>query len=543
MGWIAAKMHTVFKRGNRASPGNYRGINIINSIAKIYDMVLSARLGQWFKPCREQAGSQAGRGCVEHIVTLRLLMDVARRKKLKLFVTFVDFRRAYDCVPRHKLFSVLKRMGCGMTMLLALVAVYRCTNSVIGTSLLAATVGVRQGSPTSCILFVLYVNDMIQMIKRNCPLDGFLAWLHIMVMMDDTILLSTTKNGMEYKIRILYEFCDSYGMIVNDSKTKFMVINGNGEDKEPIVCNSDMISYCNQYVYLGSPFTDDGSPSTAVKQHAISKMCHTLKFISFINRNNDVPFVVKRKIFDAAVMSTILYSCESWLNGDIKPIEKQYKWCIKQLLGVRKTTNNDMCMVELGLPPMRALIRSRQKKFFQKMWRERNTMVDDPLIHAMRIVLGYNDSVSRYIRNLISENNNDIEEGKYELQLKLRNSTSNRIMFYKTVNPNLVVHDIYTNQLKVNEIERVSWTRMRLSAHSLAIETGRWNRRGRGRLPMDERLCSCGEIQTETHVIENCPVSLQIRQTYNVTTALDLLLTRTDYDVVCKIVHKLLSLY
>ena len=58
-----------------------------------------------------------------------------------------------------------------------------------------------------------------------------------------------------------------------------------------------------------------------------------------------------------------------------------------------------------------------------------------------------------------------------------------------------------------------------------------------------ERLCSCGQIQTETHVIENCPISLQIRQSYNVTTAIDLLLTRTDHEVVCQIVHKLLSLY
>ena len=170
-------------------------------------------------------------------------------------------------------------------------------------------------------------------------------------------------------------------------------------------------------------------------------------------------------------------------------------------------------------------------------------MEDDPLVHAMRIVLDYNDSVSRYIQNLISENNNDVEEGKYELQLKLRNSSSNRTLFYRTVNPDLVVHNIYGNQVRVNEIERMSWTKLRLSAHSLAIETGRWNRRGRGRLPMDERLCSCGEIQTETHVIENCPISSQIRQTYNVTTAIDLLVNRTDYDVICTIVHKLLSLY
>ena len=82
-------------------------------------MVLAARLSQWFIPYREQAGSQSGRGCVEHIVTLRILMDIARRKKLKLFVTFVDFSKAYDCVPRYKLFIKLKQMGCGVTILMA----------------------------------------------------------------------------------------------------------------------------------------------------------------------------------------------------------------------------------------------------------------------------------------------------------------------------------------------------------------------------------------------------------------------------------------
>ena len=136
-------------------PNNYRGINVINSIAKIYDMVLCTRLSQWFKPFREQAGSQVGRGCMEHIVTLRLLMDLARRKKFKLFITFVDFSKTYDCIPRYKLFLTLKPMGCGMTMLMALIAMYQYTSSVIGTAVIAATVGVRQGSPTSCLLFII----------------------------------------------------------------------------------------------------------------------------------------------------------------------------------------------------------------------------------------------------------------------------------------------------------------------------------------------------------------------------------------------------
>ena len=84
-----------------------------------------------------------------------------------------------------------------------------------------------------------------------------------MVMMDDTILLSTSREGMLNKIKILYEFCSMYGMIVNNSKTKFMVVNGSQMDKEPLVYNHNIINYVNQYIYLGSPFTDDGSPSTA----------------------------------------------------------------------------------------------------------------------------------------------------------------------------------------------------------------------------------------------------------------------------------------
>ena len=79
------------------------------------------------------------------------------------------------------------------------------------------------------------------------------------------------------------------------------------------------------------------------------------------------------------------------------------------------------------------------------MWTERSAMEDDPLIHAMQIVLNYNDSISRYMQDMVTGNNNDIEEAQNELKLKLRNSASNRVMFYKTVNPYFIVHDIYTN--------------------------------------------------------------------------------------------------
>ena len=80
--WSKAKFFTIFKKGNKFLPENYRGISIISSISKLYDMILCTRLKMWFKPYREQAGSQEKRGRIEHIVCLSLLCDLARRKKL-----------------------------------------------------------------------------------------------------------------------------------------------------------------------------------------------------------------------------------------------------------------------------------------------------------------------------------------------------------------------------------------------------------------------------------------------------------------------------
>lgn len=95
-------------------------------------------------------------------------------------------------MARHVLFGVLRRLGCGSIMLCALIAMYSVTESWIGSALISVTLGVRQGSPASCLLFIIFTDDLIRMIKEGNACDGFLQCLHILVLMDDTVLLSTS---------------------------------------------------------------------------------------------------------------------------------------------------------------------------------------------------------------------------------------------------------------------------------------------------------------------------------------------------------------
>lgn len=51
----------------------------------------------------------------------------------------------------------------------------------------------------------------------------------------------------------------------------------------------------------------------------------------------------------------------------------------------------------------------------------------------------------------------------------------------------------------------ISFSWLCLTAHELAIETGRWNKRGRGRLLVEKKLCYFGAVQAEVHVIKSGP--------------------------------------
>ena len=86
---------------------------------------------------------------------------------------------------------MLLKLGCGLCMLAAMVAMYTATLTVIGTTAVEEKIGHRQG-----LTFIKFINAVIKLIKSNCEADGFLQWLHLLVLMDDTVLLSTTRQGI-----------------------------------------------------------------------------------------------------------------------------------------------------------------------------------------------------------------------------------------------------------------------------------------------------------------------------------------------------------
>ena len=71
-----------------------------------------------------RTGCQEKKGCVDQILTIRLLCDYAKKKRKKLYLLYIDFEKAYDKVPRDTLLHILKSLGCGGRFLNVLSKIY-----------------------------------------------------------------------------------------------------------------------------------------------------------------------------------------------------------------------------------------------------------------------------------------------------------------------------------------------------------------------------------------------------------------------------------
>ena len=91
-----------------------------------------------------------------------MLLD--RLKKKQLHAAFIDFKQAYDTVPRAKLWEHFRCIGLPAHILFIIQNLYARDEYDLVDGLKRARVaparGVKQGCPLSPLLFSLYINDI-----------------------------------------------------------------------------------------------------------------------------------------------------------------------------------------------------------------------------------------------------------------------------------------------------------------------------------------------------------------------------------------------
>lgn len=237
------------------------------------------------------------------------------------------------------------------------------------------------------------------------------------------------------------------------------------------------------------------------------KAGHVFKFSSFIMKNKEVPYIVKNKVRESALMSALFYGCESWLCNDLRAAETVHATTLKLMLGVRISTSNDLVCIEANTCSASAIIKERQCKFFKKL-QSRSDFENSQLHFTIEQAKTVKAPMGVYLSKLdmdINHANNWINDTK----TRINQATTTRLATYRCLNPTLQYCDLYTSMI-IPEYKRIACTRLRLSSHRLKIETGRWSR-----IPREDRMCDCGmAVQTEEHVLLHCPSTLHPRESY-----------------------------
>ena len=158
-----------------------------------------------------EVGAQPGRGCEEQIFTVPFLIDIARKTRKVLYITFIDYQKAYEKVNRLKLIEYLDHKGC---MFLQAVQQSMPSTELIGNNKFTTTFAVKQGGSSSCNHLTAYIDPTIDTFGP----DDWLRNLHLLLM-DDTIVFATSREKLHTKLKLLNNCADDIGMILHPTKS------------------------------------------------------------------------------------------------------------------------------------------------------------------------------------------------------------------------------------------------------------------------------------------------------------------------------------
>ena len=107
-----------------------------------------------------------GRGCVDQIFNLRMIVEKYLEKGRQVYVVFVDLEKAYDRVDREGLWKVLRQYGVYGKLLEAVRSMYEGTSACVRDGVLSDWIdiknGAKQGFVMSRNLLSLYMDACLR---------------------------------------------------------------------------------------------------------------------------------------------------------------------------------------------------------------------------------------------------------------------------------------------------------------------------------------------------------------------------------------------
>lgn len=370
--WTKTTIILLHKKGDKDDIGNYRPISLMSNIYKVFSKIILKRITNTLdeNQPKEQAGFRSKFSTIDHIHTLRQILQKYREYNKTYYIGFVDFNKAFDTLEHEYIWDALRRQGIQEKYIQTIKNVYTASTAQVKLESMGNEFpirrGVRQGDPISPKLF----SAVLEMIFRN--LDWTDKGLNIngenlshLRFADDLILFSEDARTLEIMLQQLCDESAKAGLTMNLTKTKIMTNAQQTGTNDLISVNNENIEYVKEYIYLGQLISTDD----CMKKEIERRITNTWKrywSLKEVMKDKDMPMKGKKKVYELCIMPCLLYGCQTWALTEL--LENKLKVCQnsieRSILGIKRRDR-----VKLEKIKNKTKFKNAQTTYRQLKWR------------------------------------------------------------------------------------------------------------------------------------------------------------------------------
>lgn len=410
----------VYKKGNKTDPANYRPISLTSHVIKIFERVMRQNIVEYMEGhsmlTSQQHGFRKGRSCLTQLLDHMDNIFNTLNSGNEVDVIYLDYAKAFDKVDHNILLSKLQRYGFKDNVyawLKQFLTNRKQTVMINGQKSTYQPVisGVPQGTVLGPILFILYINDLGNVVKSS-KVSSFA---------DDTkishaILSTNCTIELQHDLDAVIKWSDHNNMKLHEQKFELMTYKMHSSSL------LDELPFTSEYSHYETPCGMTLEASDTVKDLGVylSHDCSWTPHINIIADNarrlaswtlgvfKDRSPSTMLTLFKTMIRPRLEYCCPLWNPHkikDIQTLEDVQRHYTRKILGCQ-----DMNYWErIRHLKMHSLQRRRERYMIIHVWKILNghTPNDINLVfythprHGIRISLPkFNTKVAMHVSTL-----------------------------------------------------------------------------------------------------------------------------------------------
>lgn len=412
------------RKKNLSSSDNYRAIALINSIAKVLDLVILNRYGDLLQTNDLQFGFKpnSSTNTCTHMVkeTVKYYIE----NDSNVYAAVIDATKAFDRVNFCKLFDILIKRGLPMCVVRLIVDMYVNQKMFVKWNTHISNEfdvrnGIKQGGILSPILFCVYIDDLFNELKK-CNSGCYVGRMFCGAFgyADDLMLLCPSVSGLQTLIDKCFEFGKMFDIEFNTDKSKVIVFHAPGvkvSDTLKLTLGTTVLEIVDKVEHLGHVLTSVLSDIDDIN----------VQLASFNKKSNVVlsDFRGINGFTRLKMLQTYCYSfygCQLWRFNDpaLDKLAVQWRKSCRKALMLPIRTHNVILPLICDTLPFDMLLIKRYLKFIMSCLCNENKQLQFITLNAMNVIGSTCNMNVNYLMKTYGLSVFELQNNSYEMNVK-----------------------------------------------------------------------------------------------------------------------------